>query len=417
MQYLKINDFTHLISNPLDRKKVNFEFIYSLGGAFLENIEDQGKKHLLEHCIVSRTKKYNFQEFKDFCFKHNLNFNAYTGAQTMGITALGYYKDAKLITDQILEMAFKPTFDQTILDMEKEIVLREISERKGDPSYKLHYKTAKQVFSKNSIANYEVLGDPKKVAKTTLEDFKNLHQQNLANSHFVLMVSGGGFDVDYIRTQLDQYTKGLENFRKPINFNFPNEFKKSNQFFVTSPLAHEQAEISIYIPVPVNFENRPARAVFEYLFLKYGGVLYDKLRDDLGLIYSMYSNFDPELNALGIYLTSEITQVNRIFVEIQKVFGNFTKFFKPQKFQELKELIHKKQEMAEDELNTTNQFIYSTLTSYGKVQTYQEFIQKIDMINETDLENLYLEIQKHWTQKKIVIVSKNKGITSLDQLN
>ena len=146
----------------------------------------------------------NFEEFKDFQFKNNISFNAYTGPSTMGLSAEGHCSDTYTILEILLEMAFEPTFEQSILDRETEIVLREITERRGDPSYKLHYLLQNQAFTPESLVNHEVLGSAEAVASTSLEDLYRLFRDSISRSHIVLEVAGGGFENNELTAKVKQ---------------------------------------------------------------------------------------------------------------------------------------------------------------------------------------------------------------------
>lgn len=194
--HLQVKSRTHLFYQKLDRKKVEIEIIFHAGGSIFEGEGDRGKKHLLEHCIASRTKDMNFQDLKDWQFEKNIILNAYTGPLTMGLTAEGHKEDFLEMFKVLWEMAVSPTFDQSILDREKEIVLREISERRGDPAYQLYFDVNALVFTPDSYDNHQVLGDEKMVAQTTIEDLYRLHQESLAQSHIIVLLAGGGIELE-----------------------------------------------------------------------------------------------------------------------------------------------------------------------------------------------------------------------------
>lgn len=199
MIYEKINERIHILHYPLERFRFEIELILHCGGSVFEKEQNRGQKHLLEHCIASRTKDLDFQALKDFQFASNVSLNAYTGPVTMGLTATGHRDDLQKVLAILWEMLNKPTFEQSILDREKEIVLREISERRGDPAYELHYFVQNQIFTKDSIENHEVLGDPDKVATTTILDFQNLHSQSLEDSQIIIQIGGGQIDMAKIK--------------------------------------------------------------------------------------------------------------------------------------------------------------------------------------------------------------------------
>jgi predicted Zn-dependent peptidase len=418
MNYIQKKNFIHILSQPLDRKKFELEFILTSGGSWFESPEDRGKKHLMEHCIASRTKNLNFQQLKDFEYSENLMLNAYTQPITMGLTVGGHCSDFEKMVDLLLEMAFEPTFDQEILDREREIVLREVSERRGDPSYRLHFETMGQVFTSDSYSNHEVLGNIEMVEKATIEDFYKLHKQNLEKSHAMFLLSGGNINLDYFQQKLDYYLDKSEYFsgeqsKTPVNFQVDNTFKDFSVLPIVSELAHSHAEISIFLPCEINYKNKPALQVFENLFLKYGGILYDRLRDELGLVYGIQNNFDTNLQVLDIYLSCEIQYINTILDEIKKVFSDFSSLFNPQKFDQFKNIIRKKLDISQDTLGASTAFTQGMLRTYGVPEKYDDYADRLLAVTKDEVEQVYNYIRGSFDKMRVVIVSNDEDIKNI----
>jgi zinc protease len=420
MNYIDITPTIHLISQPLDRKKTNIEIILTSGGSWFEDSEDRGRKHLLEHCIVSRTKKMDFQELKDYTFRENIYVNAYTGPKTMGFEAGGYYLDFQKMIDLILEVVFEPTFDQKDLEREKEIVLREISERRGDPNYKLHYDITKQVFTADSSDNHETLGDEKLVATTKLDDFKKLHNSNLEKSHIYICISGGGIDIDYTIKKVNDYIKDVKELftnsesKNPVDFTLPSKYLPFNILPIVHELAHKHAEVTLYLDLPISWENDPAIKIFNNLYMKYGGILYDRLRDDLGLVYGISAGFSKKHQQTMISFSSEIQNIETIISEVKNTFSNFDKYFKPQKFKEFKNVLFKQQEIAEDAPGSLINFSLNTLQNYGKLESYEEYTTRIKKVATKDIQKIYSHITQSLDTMKVVIVSSDLEIKKFE---
>jgi predicted Zn-dependent peptidase len=208
--YIKISPFLHLVISPADRQKINMEVLFNTGGSLFESPEDRGRMHLLEHCICSRTKDMDFWQLKDFAFRNNIVFNAYTTPISMAVNASGHSSDFEAILKILLEMAFSPTFEESILEREKDIVLREINERRGDPNYQLYFEVMEQIFTKDSLENHQVLGMSEIVAETTLKDMKRLYGEMLGRSMAVIELSGGGFDKKSCLENLYNFFKEVD---------------------------------------------------------------------------------------------------------------------------------------------------------------------------------------------------------------
>ena len=419
MIYKKIGEFIHLILNPLPRKQTVLEFIYTSGGSWFENDLDRGKKHLLEHCIVSRTKDLDFQGFTDYQFAQNIAVNAYTGPLTMGLTFQGHRDDSVKMLDLMMEVAFNPTFDANILKQEKEIVLREISERRGEPSYRLHFSNMNKIYQKNSYETHEVLGESKLVEQTTLEDFNQLMVENLTKSHLIINLAGG-FDAVEIEFRINEIlvaNKTLEkinpSLKDNINYHPGTKFNEFSFLPIVDELAHQHGEVSVFIPCKIDFENRPILAVFEELFLKYHGVLYDKLRNKLGLVYSMNSSFEISSQMLNINFATEIGNIEKCLEIVTETFCDFEKTFKPKKLEELKNVLVKKMEIGSDALTANLYFCQNSLMDYGIFEDYAGFLNRLENVNSEDVKSLYNLITEGLATKKVVIVSKDKAIEEL----
>lgn len=419
MNYFQYTPNTHLIVDEKDRKQIKVELIYSSGGSWFEQDGDRGKKHLLEHCIVSRTKDLDFQAFKDYQFKEGISMNAYTGKMTMGVTATGYYQDFNKIFDLAFETFTQPVFDQTDFEREREIVLREASDYLGNPNYILHYDRMKKTFTSDSYGPHDVIGDVGQIATTDFADLERLHRDNLERSHLLFAVSGGGANLDYVKAKLQGFfdsrtleAKLVQNLDKKdvINYKAKEQFLDFSNLAFSHQYGHEHSELHIYLPCKVSFENIATRKFFKSLFLDYNGVVYDRLRDDLQMIYGMYANYDYELQMIEIEMTCEMKYINYIIREVEQVFSDYDKYFKPNKFEELKTTLKKKQEMMKDKLGSNASFAASNLMNYGEALDYDIFTEALDRVEEKDIKDIYESVKNGLSAKKVVAVSKDKAI-------
>jgi ubiquinol-cytochrome c reductase core subunit 1 len=237
MSYISLNPTTHLIVESQDRQKVDLESVYTSGGSFYESAYHRGRKHLLEHCLVARTKSMDFEAFKDYQFAQNVTVNAATSPRYMWLEMSGHTSNWQEMLEKLCEMTYLPTFDQSILDQEREIVLREISERRGEPGYILYYDTMKAVFSKDSVAAHETLGSSEQVAKTKLSDFAELHQQSLQDSHVVYTLSGG-FDPQEAQKTIQTYLETHPEIIPPLSETPPRRPKSTLNTFRYLPFVH-----------------------------------------------------------------------------------------------------------------------------------------------------------------------------------
>jgi predicted Zn-dependent peptidase len=418
-KYTQITPFIHLLTNDQPRAKTELEIVMTSGGSFFESDRNSGKKHLMEHCIASRTKDMDYKTFKDFQFANSIAINAYTGPLPLAVNATTHSSKFETAFDSLAEMIFEPTFDQAILDQEKEIVLREISERRGSPEYQLYYWTMNQLFPKGSLETHETLGNAAMVAETSVQDFLDLHQQNLANSHLIINLSGGNVEEDYVKSVINKYlsqsTSNIKNIldieqKNQVNYRPKSDLAKFEFLPLVHELAHEQSEITIYIPCEVNFDNLPATKIFKELFLSFYGVIYSRLRDELGYVYGIYGNFRNDLQTLEIGMSCEIKYIAPIVSEIKQMLGNWNKYFDPKKFDELKAVLTMKIDMAADEPSQANSHTEKILRTYSQIELHSEFGQRLSSVQPKDVQKLYENLMNNLDKIQVLAVSKDKAV-------
>lgn len=420
MIYTQIKPGIHLILKTDNRFKINLESLYTCGGSWYENPQDRGKKHLLEHCLVARTKTMDFEEFKNYQFKQNYNLNAATSPSYMYLEMSGHHSNWQNMIDLLVEMTTSPTFDQTILDQEKEIVLREIAERTGEPSYQTYYYARSKIFTPESLYNHQTLGEAELVSQTSLQDFEKLHRQNLSDGHLIFTLSGG-FEqqatVEYLEKALSKVpSTALAAFNKPnkeINFEAKSEFQKDKELAIIHKLAHKHVEINFYLPFEISFNQEPKNRIFRELFLNFHGALYDKLRNKEGLIYSMYNEYNKSLQHLYLNMSCESQHVVKIISSIKEVFSNFGEYFNPEMFTNLKETLIKKAEIASDSPAVMANFSQNSLLEYGVAESYPDFLKRLAKVTMQDIEQIYTDLQKNWENRRIYIVSRDAKVKEI----
>jgi predicted Zn-dependent peptidase len=429
IQYQKINDFIHLnyFSQP-DIKKLEIEIVLHHGGSFFESKEDRGKKHLMEHCIATRTTKMNKDEFKDYQFANNMMFNAFTSPMHLGVNVTTHIAKFYEALDITLEMIFAPTFDQIVLDQEKEIVLREITERRGSPDYKAWFFAIESIFDADSIENHQTLGDAEMVAQTTVVDLVKLHKENLSSSHILINItgpnSGGDFvDLEYLKSRINHWMQLDTEFKTALNqlpkvelnYKVPSEFlDKTSVKLLSADFCHQESELQIFLPCKYGYDDLATLKIFSELYLKFYGKVYDKLRDQKGYIYSMQSEFRPRIQCVQIIMSCEMEYIQPIINEIKEIFSDFESSFDERKFNQFKEVMYLKTDLSTDEPDIMFDFMNYGLLSYSKVRDIYEYTKQIENVTKEQVGAIFNSIKEGWKDIRVVATSKNPEIEKLE---
>ena len=359
-------------------------------------------------------------QFKDWQFRENIMINAYTSPTLLAVNSTSHKNQFKDAFGVCCEMMFDPTFDQPVLDQEREVVLREITERRGDPEYIVYFHTMNQIFQKGSLDRHETLGKSECVAETSVDNLNRLHKSALSQSQVVISVTGGGIDLGFIEKTVQEYLdrnlKALAiSDRKQLDFQPSNILKNNFRFMpIVHEQAHEQVSLSVFIPCDVSFDNWPTLRVFEELFLKYYGKLYGVLRDEKGFVYGLHSTFRHDTQNLELNLSCETKYVQPIIEEIKKVFANFEDNFEIKKLNELKKILELKVDLSSDSPTSINHFINQNLFTFGQFQSFENYEKRFESVGEENIKVIYNQIQAGLSTMQIVAVSKDTTIDKID---
>ena len=415
-KYIKLSPNFHLFINPSPHFRTEMNLTFSSGGAFFEKEEEKGLTHLLEHCEVQRTKALSKKELSKLLFEKDLYRNASTGILMKDITLSGHRDYIDTMLELILQFGFEPEITQEILDIEKQIVLRELAQRKGDPSYKLGRMVLESIYKANSKELVDIAGNEEIIANATIDQLQKIHKRVLENSHFLLSIVGGGIDIEKIEKLAKKYSKNLPSDKThPIDQtgeNFIQDFKYKP---IVSELAHEHCILSMSVPVQTNFGNRSIRDILaEILFFYPEGILYKTLRDELQLVYSVDYTFDESLEMLRINMVGEIGNAQKLIDETIKILKTPEDYINEDKLKIIKNLYVKRQELSSDNPTTSTEFVTNTLLNYGVEQNYEDYLKELKEVKFEDIINYSSEIRVNLKDMRVVVVSKDKEIEKLE---
>ena len=125
----------------------------------------------------------------------------------------------------------------------------------------------------------------------------------------------------------------------PVNYLPENKFKKFKKLPIVSKLAHEHTILDIIIPMQITYDTRHIRSCHQDLiFDNPTGILFDRLRNQLGLIYSLHYEFNMPSNMLDIQMICDEKNVDKILDETRNIFSSPDLVFDPRKVEIVKDL-------------------------------------------------------------------------------
>ena len=297
-------------------------------GALHENSGEEGLAHFLEHCIVhGGTSKYTTEEV-DNRLKLFSHWNATTGQDETGfpVNMLSEYIEEYL--DLFSNIAFHPILDARIVDEERQRVLREINDKKSDPSFKDRIDFYKALLG-DTPYNYLVDGKEAVIEKATIDGLHKFHSRGyFANNMDLILV--GGLPSD-IRGLIEKYFGGKPTGDiKKIEFPVLGQLEEKTILHVPAPHMYNKdrpeesmAELRLAWRVPDSFTEEAASLLILSRIL--GGDPHSRLFVELsrrkGLAYHIECKYyGGTRRGVGIIEVNASTPSKRVEEAVDSIF-------------------------------------------------------------------------------------------------
>lgn len=278
-------------------------------GSRHEGADESGASHFYEHLVFKGTKNRSAFEIASSLEDRGGMLEAYTTRQETGFYAQVVPSDAGLALEVISDMLMHPLFDKKDFEKERKVIIEEIrsyediaEECVGDLFYATHYEGT-------GLAR-PIAGTAKTVRALTIDDLLRYREQVISEIPLVVCATGKidhGKFVEQCLRHFGEKKKGSKNLPTAYKatsaekYSFKPDLQQSNFVWGTS-FPFEQ----------VDEKFRYALSLFNVAFG--GGMssrLFQKIREEHGLAYSVYSTIDVFNDNYG-FSVSMATDPNRL---------------------------------------------------------------------------------------------------------
>ena len=389
------NDIQLIYEEVPGTKSVSFGIFVKMGSA-LENKENNGISHVIEHMIFKGTSKYSVKEMADIMSDFGGNINAYTSKENTVFYGRVLTEDFEKSIELMGQMLFDSSFNEKELTKEKHVILDEIDLYDDSAEDLCHELLQKKVW-KNSAYGYIISGNRSTVKNFSRQCIVDTWKANYVPENIVISVAGG---MDYYKVYdiVDRYFGGIPKGGQVNEYPVP-EYERG---FLFKYKDTEQVHLNIA------FDNAPAgddvRFPMNIINAALGGNLnarlFQKIREEMGLTYSIYS-YGSSFNKAGlfhIYASMNPSQVGKVLKGIYDVIRDLC-----EKGIEEAELERIKKQLK-TEIILTGESVSAKMNSNAKsflmlnrVEEIDEIIEKNNRVTVKEIKeclNKYLDVSK-----------------------
>lgn len=292
--------------------------IYIKVGSAYETTQTNGLSHLIEHMLFKGTKHRSGKEIAMAFGKIGGEVNAYTAKEDTC-----YY--AHLLDEHLIEgiellgdMICNSIFDPEELRKEIEVILEEIDMYQDSPE-DLAIEHLQAISFPNSALGFDISGKKEVVSNFQREDLIQFMDYWYTANNMVISIAGS-FDTNRILPVLENNFGHIKK-GSPI-------FKTEKSIFVPSYSSIQKEIEQTHISVGFLGSHYHSKNKYIQMLLNQclgdgdDSRLFQKLREELGLAYSIYSfcEFFHDAGIFQIYSAMNPQKVQIFFKELQSIF-------------------------------------------------------------------------------------------------
>ena len=279
-------------------------------GSAAEQEPEAGLSHLIEHMLFRGTARYQSLEIDQLFDAMGAELNAGTGKETTSVYSRVLDRHLERALDVVADMVWRPAFDGSELENEREIVLEEIAMYEDDPQDKVFDVLGEAVFGSHPLGR-AIIGRAEVVGSADPEALRAFHAARYVPENIVI-AAAGSLDHETL-VELVQRS-GIERVggRPPAPAEAPDAQPARRRFFAKDT---EQYHVCLGAPgLTRDDERRFALRVLDNIL---GGTsssrLFQEVREKRGLAYSVYSfqSLYAGSGQIGLYLGTRPDNVAR----------------------------------------------------------------------------------------------------------
>lgn len=288
-----------------------------------ENVKKAGLTHFLEHMVFKGTRKRSALDIAKVLEAVGGDLNAYTTREYTCFHATSLKEHLSLSLDVVTDLVTSASLAYDDFVKEREVILQEIQMSKDNLDEYILDLYLEKVFGRHPLST-SILGTPETLGALKRADLVKHYKDNFRGPRIVVSVAGP-MEHDQV-VKLIEKSLGKLPKRAPALKRTTPRVKRVQEFI---PRPSEQVHLLVGLP-SCSYKSNTRFDSYVISELMGGGVtshLYQNIREDKGLVYSVYSFLQSFIDS-GLFLiyagTGEknaLRVVKAIRSELEKLVG------------------------------------------------------------------------------------------------
>lgn len=288
-------------------------------GSVNETEENNGISHVIEHCLFKGTKTRSAKQLADEISAIGDQLNAFTGKECTAFYGVTLTEYLPKMMELVGDMLKNSTFEEEPLQKELGVILEEIDMYDDSPEDLVHELLQKNVW-KNHALGYIISGEKKVVSAMTREQIVDYMKLHYCGSNMVISIAGN-YEETAVTEDLNRYFADIPRIGIGKNENVDaNTIPQFQRCLCERKKDVEQLYMNLAFPtMDERDEQRHVQIMANALL---GGSnnsrLFQQVREELGLAYSVYS-YSSLYRYAGLFHIDVIVNPSNAMVVYEKL--------------------------------------------------------------------------------------------------
>ncbi len=353
-------------------------------GSRNERGAENGLCHFIEHMLFKGTRRRDARQLAAALESLGGSLNGFTSREQTCFYARFLDEHLPTAVDVLADLTCNSTITAEHVEREKKVVLEEIKEALDNPSDKIHDIFA-TTFWGNHPLGQTIMGSPKNIMALSRPDVLHFMKEHYRSGSVVVAASGSINHDKLVKMVMEKFrfAPGISNSALMAGYRADRTVKLQKS-------GGKQTHLCLGFSTPPY--SRPEKmtilALSSYLGGGMSSVLFQKIREDRGLAYAVYSfnDFYRDAGVFGVYLGTDGDNLAKatalVLLELRKM---KRQKLSPTQLKTLKSQMKGHLILSQESPNGRMNRLARQELMVGRFQTVQEMIQEIERVSASGI--------------------------------
>ena len=282
----KLTNGIRVIMEPMDTLRSVSIGVWVNAGSVYETGADAGISHFIEHMVFKGTARRSAADIAAEMDAVGGNLNAFTAKECTCFYAKVLDEDLPLAVDMLSDITLHPALDEQEMEKEKRVVIEEILMSEDSPEDKA-FETAGAAYYSGTVLSSAILGTEKTVSAFTRDQVLSYMARRYVSGNMVIACAGSFVSERLLSLLEESFADCPRGTGDMLGEKEPRAGKR--WLFVQKDT--EQVNACLMLPGfrLDSSENFALAVLSNALGGSMSSRLFQKIREELGLAYSVYT--------------------------------------------------------------------------------------------------------------------------------